>query len=102
MSETEPSANAVEIASAIRASGDAATGRWDLVAKHHAEEISGGLRDATEVVADAIEAGVSDGFLSGAELDRDGGKANVTDGLFAIARALDQIAEAIRLSNKLR
>jgi len=45
-------------------------------------------------VANAI-ASVATNLTSGAEQDQDGDEANVVDGLFAIARALEKVAEAI-------
>jgi hypothetical protein len=58
-----------------------------------------GLRDAAEAIGETIGRSFDDSFVSFAELDADGGKATVTDGLFAIARALARIAAAMEDRN---
>lgn len=90
--------NAEKIAGAILAAHDPMHGQgggWDLVARDHAKGIADGLRGAAETVAESLGEWLSDSFVSGAELDADGSKANVTDGLFAVARALDRIADVL-------
>jgi hypothetical protein len=47
---------------------------------------------AQHIIAQAI----MDTFFSGNELDRNAEQANVVDGLFAIARGLHDVADAIR------
>lgn len=69
MRRADPTPDAEAIAGAIRDASDPS-----------------GLRDAAETVADAL----ADAFASA-----DGGKASVTDGLLAIARALARIAAAM-------
>jgi hypothetical protein len=82
MRRADPTPDAEAIASAIRDAADPS-----------------GLRDAAETVADVLGRGMSDAFVSGAELDLDYGKANVTDGLFAVARSLSRIAKALESRN---
>ena len=43
----------------------------------------------------SVEAEINRAFISPNEADRNGEEANVTDGLFAIARALSDVADAI-------
>ena len=44
---------------------------------------------------DAVAEAVRDGLTSPNECDRNGEIANVTDGLFAIARAISRLADAV-------
>src|ERR1035437_3799627 len=101
MNDGDPTPDIQAIATAIRAAGDPMRGTgggWDLVAKHHAEEISNGLRDAGETIAGEIDnasARLAERLQTFNETFNDGQPGNVTDGLFAIALALERIAEVM-------
>jgi len=77
-------------------SGPAPKEPYDLVAKMHAEEISAGLGVVAEAIREDVVVSLRDSFLSSVERDSDGDKANVVDGLFAVARAIEPLAAVVR------
>lgn len=93
MKADEPSPDAREIASAIRQT-EVSTEVLNFLAEGVHSHVSA-TNDASRTVADAIRDGFLNSFVSPAEFDRAGKPAGLTDGLFAIARALERIAEAL-------
>jgi hypothetical protein len=61
---------------------------YAVVAMAHADEISSGLREAANLVADVLD-------KIGGEAFGLSEKHSLTDGIFAIAQALERIAEAM-------
>ena len=93
MKADEPTPDAREIARAISRAAIS-----ESVLESIAEallRLPGGVCDAATTLADAVGGGLDNLLISSVEIDRAGKVAGPTDGLFAIARALEQVAKAL-------
>jgi hypothetical protein len=83
-----------DIAGAIRQLGlgnaDTDMGALENLAKEHQEGLSN-LSESVDAVSDTLDKV----FISANEEDRNGESANVVDGLFAIACAIERLAAAV-------